>query len=97
MSPATAVPDGVRLRRSYPPHEKTTVALPGGGAGTVAWNTATATTAASTHSVDARAPHFVLPFQNSAAIRSGDSAAKPENAYWTASSKIDSGALSATR
>ena len=48
------------------------------------------------HKVAANAPHFVLPLQNSAAIISGDKAAKPENAYWIASSKIVSGACKAT-
>ena len=70
---------------------------PGAGAGTAAWNTATATTAAATHSVAASAPHFVLPRQNSAATSSGESAAKPENAYWMASEKMLSGACSAMK
>ena len=41
-------------------------------------------TPAATHSVEARAPHLVLPRQNSAATSSGESAAKPVNAYWIA-------------
>ncbi len=57
---------------------------------------ATAVTASATQMVEASAPHFVLPRQKSAAIISGDIAAKPEKAYWMAISKIVSGARRAT-
>ena len=40
-----------------------------------AWKTATASTEPAAQSVDARAPHFVLPLQKSAATSSGKSAA----------------------
>src|SRR5438093_1626097 len=51
---------------------------------------------AATQSVAVSAPHFVLRFQKSAAIITGDMAAKPENANRTANSKILSGVISAT-
>src|SRR2546423_1512715 len=69
---------------------------PGAGAGTTCWKIATLTTAAAVHTVLAKAPHFVLPFQKRAATSNGESAAKPEKAYWIASSKIVSGARKAT-
>ena len=43
---------------------------------------------AATKSVEASAPHFVLRFQNNAAIITGDIAAKPEKANRTAISKM---------
>src|ERR1700730_10351191 len=69
---------------------------PGAGAGTRCWKIATATTAAAVQTVLAKAPHLVLPFQKSADTSNGESAAKPEKAYWIASSKIVSGARKAT-
>src|SRR5258706_6611363 len=51
-------------------------------------------TAAATQSDDARAPHLVLRFQNSAANMIGASAAYPENAKRTASSKMPALSLS---
>src|SRR6266545_2709026 len=96
MKPRTAVPPGVRDRPSAPPMVQTTDGGPGAGAGTTCWKIAMATTAAAVHSVTANAPHFVLPFQNSAATSNGESAAKPEKAYWIANSKIVSGARNAT-
>ena len=77
MKPRTVVPPAVRARKSIPPAENATRGGPGGGAGTACWNTATPTTAAATQSVTASAPHFVLRLQKSAAISSGESAAKP--------------------
>ncbi len=96
MKPKTLVPEGVRAKTSVPPTDQKTAGGPGGGAGIVCWKTATAVTAKATQTVEASAPHFVEPRQKSAAIIKGDSAAKPENAYWMAISKIVSGARSAT-
>ena len=62
----------------------------------VDWSHQVAARQKPTQSVDARAPHFVLRFQKSAAIIIGDIAAKPEKANRTASSKMLSGVLSAT-
>ena len=62
----------------------------------LAWKTAIAATAAAVQSATASAPHRVERRQNSAAMSSGDSAAYPESAYWTASSKMFSGAFIAT-
>lgn len=81
IKPKTAVPPGVRVRTSKPPGAQDTIAGPGAGAGTTCWKIATAATAEATKTVDASAPHLVLPLQNKAAIRSGDKAANPENAY----------------
>jgi hypothetical protein len=92
MKPNTAVPPGVLDKTSTPPGAQRIVAGPGAGAGTTSCKIATNATASATQTVDASAPYFVLPFQNNAAIKSGDNAAKPENPYWIASSKIDSGA-----
>jgi hypothetical protein len=81
MNPKTAVPPGVRESTSHPPSLPKTTDGPGAGAGTKCWNNATANTENATHTVTAKAPHFVLPFQKSAATKSGESAANPENAY----------------
>ena len=75
MNPKTAVPPGVRVRTSMPERDQISVGGPGAGAGTTCWKIATAVTAAATHTVEASAPHFVLPFQNSAATSKGYSAA----------------------
>ena len=75
MNPNTAVPPGVRDKTWTPPSAHTTVGGPGAGAGTIACNTATATTATTVQRVTASAPHLVLPRQNNAATRSGDNAA----------------------
>lgn len=90
-SPSTSSPTAVRSSTTCPASVQSAVAWPGGGAGTEAFSTPIANTPAATHSVEAKAPHFVLPRQNSAAISSGDSAAKPVNAYWTATVKMLSG------
>ena len=92
MKPKTAVPPGVRVKASRPPSDQTTTGGPGGGAGTISWKTATPITPAAAHSVDARAPHLVLPRQKSAATSKGDKAAKPVKAYCTAREKMVSGA-----
>ena len=81
MNPNTAVPPGVRVNTSVPPSAQITVGAGGAGAGTTAWKIATAATVIATQSVTASAPHFVLPFQNSAEINNGDIAANPENPY----------------
>src|SRR5262245_32586298 len=73
-TPNTVVPDAARLTTSMPPHERSDIAAPGGGAGTAAWISATASTAAAVQTVVARAPHFVLPFQKTAAASRGASA-----------------------
>src|SRR5262249_29374097 len=73
--PATLVPPAVRARTSIPPIAHTTFGGPGGGTGTTCWKNATAPTPATTDSVAASAPHFVLRFQKSAATRTGQSAA----------------------
>src|SRR5258706_10568827 len=91
MKPSTAVPPGVRARRSSPPTDHTKTGGPGGGAGTTAWKTATPITPAADHKVEASAPHFVLPRQKRAATRRGASEEKPVNAYWTAREKMLSG------
>src|SRR5262249_61729223 len=93
--PATLVPPAVRARTSIPPTAHTTFGGPGGGAGTACWKSATATTPATTHSVAASAPHFVLRLQKSAATSTGQSAAYPVNAYCTARSKMPCGTSSA--
>src|SRR5262245_42313284 len=97
MKPNTAVPPGVRVSASSPNARQTTMGGPGAGAGTRAWNTATAVTEAATQTVAASAPQRVLPRQKRAATSSGDSAAKPLNAYWMASEKMLSGASSAMK
>ena len=86
-----AVPPGVRVMIFSPIMDQTTIseAGPGAGGGTRCCNSAIPKTAAPTHSVTARAPHFVLLFQNRAAARRGERAAYPEKAYCTASSKIE--------
>src|ERR1044072_2791995 len=81
MNPKTAVPPGVRVSTSHPPSLPKTTDGPGAGAGTKCWNNATANTENATHTVTAKAPHFVLPFQKRAATKRGESAANPENAY----------------
>jgi hypothetical protein len=97
MKPKTEVPPGVRASPSRPKARQTTRGGPGAGAGTAAWKTATATTPAATHKVEASAPQRVLPFQKRAATSRGERAAKPVKAYWTASEKMLSGARSAIR
>ena len=96
MKPRTEVPPGVRASRSRPPADHTTVGGPEGGAGTIAWKTATATTPAAYQTVTARAPHFVLPCQKRAATSRGARAANPVKAYWTTREKMLSGARRAT-
>src|SRR5258706_358525 len=91
MKPRTAVPPGVRASRSSPPTDHTGAGGPGAGAGTTAWKTATAITPAADHSVEASAPHFVLPRQNRVATSRGASEEKPVNAYWMAREKMFSG------
>src|SRR6476620_5885909 len=81
MNPNTAVPPCVLESTSQPPSFPKTMDGPGAGAGTNRWKSATATTENATQTVTDSAPHFVLPFQNSAATKSGESAANPENAY----------------
>ena len=70
-TPSTVVPDAARLMTSRPPSERIDTATPGGGGGTADWISATARTAAAVHTVVARAPHFVLPFQKTAAASRG--------------------------
>src|SRR5437867_1245282 len=79
------------INSTYEPIDRSATAAPGGGAGTAHCTTATASTPAAVHSVVASAPHFVLPFQKSAATSSGDSAEYPAKAYCVATSKIDCG------
>ena len=74
-SPMTIVPLAALVTMSTPPIERIGTGLPGGGAGTTFCSTATARTATATQTVDARAPHFVLPLQNRAATSSGVRAA----------------------
>ena len=85
----------MRTSTSCPASDHTAVAWPGGGAGTIVLKAAIPSTPIATHSVEARAPHLVLPRQKSAATSSGESAAKPVKAYWTASVKMLSGSRSA--
>src|SRR5215207_5992585 len=73
-NPSTVVPAAMRAMTSTPPTAQTVTDVPGGGAGTVDWMTATPAIAAAVQSATASAPHLVLFFQNSAAISSGDSA-----------------------
>src|SRR5688572_30426098 len=89
--PRTIIPAAALVTISVSPIEKTETAVPGGGAATVVWTTATVSTPATVQSVTASAPHFVLFLQNSAATSSGDSAANPAKAYCVARSKIDCG------
>src|SRR5262245_29321676 len=72
--PATIIPAAARVTTGAPPGLQTGISVPGGGAGMVVCTTATNATAAAVHTVAASAPHFVLPFQNSAATSSGASA-----------------------
>src|SRR6187549_2534850 len=73
--PATIIPAAARVMTGVPPGLHTGISVPAGGAGIVVCTAATNATAAAVHSVAASAPHFVLPFQNSAATTSGASAA----------------------
>jgi hypothetical protein len=68
------VPAAVRETISYPATVITGTAPPAAGGGTVCWMMATLATARATQAVLANAPHFVLPRQNRAATRSGQSA-----------------------
>src|SRR5260221_11882582 len=71
MKPRTAVPPGVRASRSSPPTDHTGAGGPGGGASTTAWKTATAITPAAAHTVEASAPHLLLPPQKKVATSEG--------------------------
>ena len=95
MNPQIVVPPAVRARTSTPPSAQTTTGGPGAGAGIAAWKTPVRITLAIAQIVEASAPHLVLPFQNSAAIMSGNIAEYPENAYCVAKSKIVAGAFNA--
>ncbi len=57
--PRTIIPAAALVTISLPPIEKIVTAVPGGGAGTVVWTTATARTASAVQRVLASAPHFV--------------------------------------
>src|SRR5262245_25725667 len=70
--PSTIVPAVMRATIVVPPRVQTATAAPGGGAGTTFCRIATPATAAAVQIVTASAPHFVLPFQKSAATSSGD-------------------------
>ena len=72
--PRTIVPDVARVITPIWPIDITDTVVPGGGAGTTDWITATVSTPAAVHTVVASAPHFVLPFQKRAATKSGDNA-----------------------
>src|SRR5262245_29964220 len=65
MKPNTVRPNGARPTTSRPPNETIGVTVAVAGGGTVVCRTATASTASAVQTVDARAPHLVLPFQNS--------------------------------
>src|SRR5438445_5661527 len=73
--PRTVVPAVTRVITSICPIETIGTTLPGGGAVTTDWITATVSTPAAVHTVVASAPHFVLSFQKRAATSSGDNAA----------------------
>ena len=72
--PNMTVPAGVRPRRVQLPIEQTAL-TPASGGGARDWNNETQITETRVQKVEARAPHFVLPRQNSAAISKGQSAA----------------------
>src|SRR5262249_29710848 len=95
--PNTVVPAAIRATTVVPPGAQTGTAAPGGGAGTTDCSMATPATAAAVHSVTARAPHFVLPLQKSAATSSGDSAEYPANADGRGKEKNGLGRTSAAR
>src|SRR6266536_493303 len=83
ITPRIDVPPKFRVTKFAPINDQTTTSErgPGGGAGMTYCMPATPATETRTHTVAASAPHLVLRFQKSAAARSGESAANPENAY----------------
>ena len=75
-NPSTIVPVAARVMTSdAADRQYRDATVPAAAAGPPSEASATASTAAAVQSVLASAPHLVLPFQNSAATSSGESAA----------------------